>query len=743
MLPWSQLSRRFQLEELEERRRRRRALGSWVVLTALGWGCGGEAGSNEPRGASAHLAAGYNFLLVTLDTVRADRLGAYGYSTAKTPHLDQLARRGVLFEQAVTTVPLTLPSHATLMSGLLPLDHGLHGNGQGELGADVPTLATVLAAKGYRTGAFVGAFVLDARFGLARGFAAYDDEISASGESSANLEAERPGQVVVDRALTWLSEDPSKPFFAWVHLYDAHAPYTPDEPFASRFPGQPYDGEIAQVDHQVGRLLSWLAERGLTEKTVVVVSGDHGEGLGEHGELTHGLLLYESTLRVPLLIQAPGVLPPGTRISTALSLADVAPTLGGLLAAPLPGSRRLGRNLAMELVERKALPEGEIYAESRYPESFGWSGLAALRKGRLKLISAPRPEFYDLSTDPGELRNLASEEPHARPEVEGFAARLAEWVSAEVARPQQEIDATTHARLAALGYVSPPAARAASAGPRRDPKDAIVLFGQFEQAHWHRLAGRHDEAAKMLGRLVTADPGNSVFRAELAAARRGSGRLDLAVDLLKEAVALAPTDPDAWYNLATALAEQGRPAEARQALRAVLSYDPNRPEALNALGIAYAAEGRLDEARTALARAVELEPGHARAWNNLGNVERDLGRIEPAIESYEQATRLAPDYADPWNGLGTIAAAQDRPAQALSYFEQALDLNPELAEVRLNRAIALELAGDREAAKTAYRDFLSRSATEPALARERQVAERLLARLAEGGPAARPERERR
>ena len=259
-------------------------------------------------------AAGFNLLLVTLDTVRADHVGAYGDRSAETPNLDRLASEGIRFAQASAPVPLTLPSHASILSGLLPPQHGLRNNGTGRFPEGAPTLAAALHAAGYRTGAFVGAFVLDHRYGLARGFDRYDDDIPR--DAVAGLDARRPGRAVVDRALGWLEEDATTPFFLWVHLYDAHAPYAPPQPFATRFAERPYDGGIAELDVQVGRLLAELDARGSSARTVVAVVGDHGEALGEHGELTHGLLVYEPSLRVPLIARAPGVLRSGRVVRT-------------------------------------------------------------------------------------------------------------------------------------------------------------------------------------------------------------------------------------------------------------------------------------------------------------------------------------------------------------------------------------------------------------------------------------------
>ena len=346
-----------------------------------------------------------NLLLITLDTVRADRLGAYGAAGAATPALDGMARAGVRFEQAIAAAPLTLPSHATILTGLPPTRHGLRHNGAGRLADPIDTLAERLRAAGYDTAAFVGAFVLDRRFGLDQGFALYDDEIPR-GATAPHLEAERPASAVVERALGWLAEREGRPFFAWVHLYDPHAPYAPPEPFRSRFPAQPYEGEIAAVDAQVGRLLAEIESRGWSDRTLVAVAGDHGESLGEHGEATHGLLLYEATLRVPLLLRGAG-LPAGGVVRAPVGLTDLGPTLAGLLGrdmAPPQG----GRDLSADLRAGREPAPADLYSETEYPRSFGWAALAALRRGGWKLIAGPRPELYDLSLDPDEARDRSA-----------------------------------------------------------------------------------------------------------------------------------------------------------------------------------------------------------------------------------------------------------------------------------------------------------------------------------------------
>jgi choline-sulfatase len=711
-----------------------RILAPALLLTLpLAWSCS-RGGERNP-----------NLLLVTIDTVRADHLGCYGDRDAITPTLDRLASEGVRFDAASSTVPLTLPSHATILSGLLPVHHGLRNNGAGALPAGTGTLATLLAgdAARYRTGAFVGAFVLDGRFGLKPGFEVYDDDIPRDPKAGVSLEAERPGREVVDRALAWLTALPNdRPFFLWVHLYDAHAPYTPPPAWAARHPGRPYDGEISEVDEQVGRLLAELDRRGVSGKTVVAVAADHGESLGEHGELTHGLLLYEPTLHVPLIVRAPGRLAPRV-VRTPVSLVDLAPTLAGLLGKAFrgPGVRpRDGRDLAADLLAGREPGSAEVYAESQYPAIFGWSPLAALRKRDLKYISAPSPELYDLGKDPKETTNLLNR--GAAGPASGFAARLAEIEAGAVAAPPPTADAETRARLASLGYATggtvKPKAAAGANSSRIDPKAMVDLFQRFERAN-DQLQDGNAAALGELEALVAADPANPVFRGKLAEAWRNRGDFARAVPLYSQAAAAAPEDPDAWYNLAAALQEAGRLAEARSAIERGLKLDATRPEAHNTLGIVEMGEGKLEPARQEFELAAQLDPRNARALNNLGNVLKAMGRLDEAEHAYQRSAALAPRYAEPLNGLGTLEVERDRPRAALPYFERALELAPGYHEVRLNRAIALDLAGDTAAGVSAYRDFLAATDGDPRFAEQRRAAQQLLARLASraaGGAAA-------
>ena len=694
-------------------------LGAAVLLVA---GC-----DRRPVARPAH---GFNLLLVTLDTVRADHVGVWGYGPAETPNLDRLAAQGVRFAEAEAVAPLTLPSHATILSGLLPPRHGLRNNGLGCFPRAPPTLATNLAGAGYRTGAFVSAFVLDHRYGLDRGFQIYDDDVPR--DSVAGLDARRSGNLTVDRALAWLDRQGSGPFFLWVHLYDAHAPYAPPEPFATRFAAAPYDGGVAEDDLQLGRLLTDLERRGLTATTVVAVAADHGEELGEHGELTHGLLLYEPSLHVPLIVRAPGLLPAGSVVTTPVSLVDVAPTLAGLLGRPLEepdGRRPDGRDLSAVIVRRAQPGAADLYAESMYGTCFGWSPVEAIRRADLKYIAAPRPELYDLAGDGRETVNLVARK---APEASQLATALTDLASTpgQPTPAAETIDPEARAKLLSLGYLA--GASLSNPAPGHvglDPKDAIVLLRRFEEAHAAFVAGRTGEARQEFEHLVAADPDNPVFVSQLAEVCRRGGDLTRAVDLYRRAVAIAPSDRDARYNLAVTLQEAGHGNQAFAALKDAIRLDPGRPEAHNALGIALALRGDLESARAEFARTVELDPHDARAFNNLANVLRDLKRPDEAEAAYRRAIELDPGYADPLNGLGTLEVQRDRPAAAVPYFERALAASPAMHEARLNLGIAEELSGHAPAAAAAFRTFLQETEGIREFARQREAARILLARV--------------
>lgn len=602
-----------------------RALQAALLLVVAGTTLSGPAFARPGAilGVAPGAAAGLNVLVVTLDTTRADHLGCYGYAKAATPVLDKLAAGGVRFAEVATVAPETLPAHATLFTGLLPPRHGVRVNGENRLESRHVTLAEVARARGYETAAFVSAFVLDARFGLDQGFDLYDDKVAAAqGAAFASGINERTADRTTDAALGWLGRrDRKRPFLAWVHYFDPHFPYAPPDPFAERFAGSPYDGEVAFVDSQLGRLLQGLDGLGLREKTLVVVVGDHGEALGDHGERTHSVLLYRSTTRVPLILSNPRLLPrPSVVEGTIVSIADVAPTLLDLMGVEEPPARD-----GMSLIATKPDPRRTAYLETMVPYvDFGWAPLFGLRSLRDSYVLAPRSECYDLRSDPGEQSNLFDPRAGRRgacadqaQQLERLLARLPAYEPAVAgARP---LDAETRERLQALGYLGG-AGAGISRGPLADPKDMIDVAMLVADANALLAAGRAAEA--------------------LEVARRASAR--------------SPHDRTVLHTLAKIDLRLGRIADAEAALRAFRAIQPKADDSI-LLAQILILDGRLEEAGRLLDEAEGLDPLHGGVHIARGDLLARLGRTEEARASYERARKV-----DPYRAGGTAAARLGR-----------------------------------------------------------------------------------
>ena len=416
-------------------------------------------------------------VLITLDTTRADRLSAYGFMDISMPNVDRLAREGVVFDQATSVAPLTLPAHTSLFTGLFPPRHGVRYNADAPLAAEQTTLAEILRAQGYKTAAFVGSVVLDSDRGLCQGFDQYGGVVADDRPLVPRLY--RQADAVVSEAARWLDGVGGSHFFLWTHLYDPHRPYEPPEPFRSQYAHDPYVGEIAYVDSQIGRLLDVLERHHLLDRTIVIVAGDHGESLGEHGERDHGIFVYESVLRVPLIIRAPAVAP--RRIDAVVRLTDVMPTVLNLLGVPAPPVDGVSLSDLMRGTGRD--PNLNAYSESQYPQRLGWSALSALRDGSFKLIDAPRPELYDLEHDPFEQRNIYHEQPAVAEALTRRLAALAHSADRANANEPVVVRPGLREQLAALGYVGLGPVRAPLDGKRLpDPKDCIGPYYARQQA---------------------------------------------------------------------------------------------------------------------------------------------------------------------------------------------------------------------------------------------------------------------
>ena len=649
-----------------------------------------------------------DIVLVTIDTFRADRLGR-GF----TPAIDAVAARGVRFTHARTTVPLTLPAHASLMTAQLPAAHGVRENG-GTLPKEAPRLASILKSAGYATGGFVGAFVLDRRFGLAEGFDRYDDGVRRDPRAMDRLEAERPGADVVDAALAWLSTVRSS-FFLWVHLYDPHIPYAPPDEFRRRAGGDAYNGEIAYADAQLSRLLAAIAARGADGEPIVAVLGDHGEGLGEHGERTHGMLAYDSTLRIPLVLAGPGV-PPGL-VDAPVSIVDVMPTLLRLAGGMTLTARADGHDL---LRTRRA--DRDVVGETIYPRAAGWHPLSVLAGERWKLIKSSELELYDVAADPSESTNVAAS--HAGI-VQGMSARLGDL---SAGAPTPALDPAAAERLRALGYVSGGAAPLDPGAP--NPARVIDAWTAFETALGQVSSGSPAEGLPALRELTSRFPSASLFVGTLGRALLEAGHEREAVRVYRAAVERHPQDASLFHDLAVAARSAGDAEEALRAEQAALALNANHPAALNGLGLLHADAGRTADAVDAFARAAAADPSNASYWTNLGNARRAAGDHGGAERSYERALEADPTYPDALNGLGVLLVQRRSASAAVPFFTRALERAPDFHEARLNLGIAYQESGDATRAAETYRRLL---ATAPASAtRERAAARDLLTRLEKG-----------
>src|SRR4051812_602051 len=692
-----------------------------------------------------------NVLLVTIDTLRADHVGCYGYTNASTPTIDALAKRGVRFETAVAHVPLTGPSHASILTGQIPLGHGFRNNSGFTLSPQVKTAAEDFRQAGYRTAGFVSGFPLDRRFGFERGFDTYDDHLPKGNDRRRTPYVERFADGTTDAALRWLqtprgaASQPS-PWFLWVHYYDPHAPYEPPADLAERYRQAPYDGEIAFVDRQLARLFQALDAGNETSRTIVAVTADHGESLGEHGEGTHGIFLYDATLRVPLVIAGPQISGGGVSRTVARSI-DVLPTL-----ADYAGFPRLndvdGRSLRSAL-EGQEMSDAPAYAESLYADlELGWAPLYAWRTAGFKYIKAPRPELYDLEHDRSETANRV-EELHAR--ANDLAGKLEQTLlRAPAPAAPHPVDADVAERLRALGYVSGSPARRAAGTALRDPKDGIrflprlnrgmsaartepdvaireltavlqedpgLLMARRTRAVAYAAAGQHDRAVadlRVLDKEGQLTPEDAIV---LGDNLRFAGRLEEAALILTRVQHENPTFAQPLISLAEVRIQQHRYDEATALCEQVLKVVPDHIEALRRLGDLALLREDLGAAAARYERILAIDGGDVAALTKLGVVRVRSGHPDEAIQLFRQAIERDPRNGEALLYLAGALASAGHPADALPYFERAIDAGPP-STMALNGLGLTRLAlGDASGAEAAFRRSLQLDPNQPDVAR--------------------------
>jgi arylsulfatase A-like enzyme/tetratricopeptide (TPR) repeat protein len=685
--------------------------------------------TNPNAGLGAGALRGANLLLITIDTLRADHVGAYGSQTP-TPTLDRLAASGIRFSQARSHVPLTLPAHTSILTGLVPATHGVHNNGASTLNPKVPTLAERLLDAGYRTAAFVGAFVLDARFGLARGFEVYDDRIGSESNAVTFEFAERTADRVVEPAGDWILtrgstglptegggsarsepvEGRARPWFAWIHLYDPHAPYRAPEPRAA----DPYANEVAFVDAQIGRLLDRLRAAGTLDRTLIVVLADHGESLGDHGEATHGLFAYDATLRIPLIMAGPEIA--AAVVDRAVGQADVMPTVLDLVGLEA-GAPLDGRSMLPAIRGAAPAASAPIYIEALDAYlARNWAPLVGIVDSGWKYIDLPDPELYDLEHDPGEQRNVAAREPQR---VGALKKTLSKWdaLSLNSGAAAGKLDAKASARLRSLGYAAtarPTPKRAFT--PDDDPKRLLDLDRRYQRALALTGEGNVGEAATLLRSVIGERRDFAVAYTGLASALIGAGRAREAVAVLEEAKAHGMETPETQVRLASAYLAADDPARASAVLEPLVARGDGGLESVNTLAVALSQLGRLDRARGLYQAVVRQSPASATTWNNLGLLEMAARRPEEAAKAFERAVQADAKLGLAWQGLGAARAASN-PRVAIDAWIQAEKLLPRDYDLLFNLAVLLHEEG-RTAQARPYMERFVREAPPGRYARD-------------------------
>lgn len=663
--------------------------------------------------APAALPAAKHLLVVTIDTLRADRLGVYGSTTVATPNLDRLAREGAMARQASVHAPLTRPSHVSLFTGLYPAEHGIRDNVSPPLAKDVPVLAEVLKARGFATAAFVSSVVLSKQSGLGRGFDRYADRFDIGEDDARFLNTiQKRGDVTTAEAVEWISSgQPQGRRFAWVHLYDPHDPYEPPEPYLSRYAGRPYDGEVAWSDELVGRLDAALTAARVRDDTLVIVTADHGEGLDEHREAVHGFFVYETTLRVPFIVRGPGIAA-GTELGVVARTIDVLPTALDLLGLAAHTPRVSGRSLGPAL-RGGAMDDLPTFAESLVPlVHYGWSDLRALRDGRWKYILAPRPELYDLDQDPGERRNLVAEDPRrAKAYRSGIEERL-RVEQAALRGPSSGAPAIPPdllEKLGALGYVSPGAAAGATSSGA-DPKDKIDDYQQVNTLMREGLIalreGRYGASLQRFQALTAR--GIDSFESHYYAARALAGleRWRDAASRFERALAKLPAYTAAYLGLAEAHLADGKPALALEAVRRGRKASPDDPRLIEREGDLARRLGDVALAASSYERVAGMAPEDALIRVKLGELYRDLGRTGDATRLIREAVKLAPDAASYWNSLGMVLAGSGDLAAGEQAFREAVTRDGRNAQYAYNLGLALARQSRRDEAAAMFRRAL-------------------------------------
>jgi len=620
-------------------------------------------------------AENFNYILITVDTLRADRVGCYGFSGISTPTMDLFARRGVKFEKCISTATLTLPSHTSLMTGTYPTFHGVRDNGGFLVPQEMTTLAELMKQHGYKTSAYVAAYVLDSKWGLDQGFDHYFDSFDLSKYKTVSLgNVQRPGNEIIDEVLPWLEEHKQEKFFTWIHLYDPHTPYEPPEPYIEKYPNNPYIGEIAYTDSQLDRLWQFLEENDLIENTVLVFASDHGESLGEHQEQSHGFFIYQEGVHVPLIFVTPFEKLHGISRARSVSLVDVMPTILDLAGIQAP-SQVQGKSLQPLFSKDRIEGKSIAYSETFYPRfHYGWSELKSLQDERYKLILAPELELYDLQSDPDEERNIIdSQAAEARRLVAQIESFIDESSRGAYELDYSHMDEESREKLAALGYIGSFAdSTSVSWRQLSDPKDKINIFNQLGHARELGLQEEYEQAVEMIKNIIAQDP-----------------------DIV-----------DAYFSLGNLYTKWGKNEEALESYFQVLDKKPDDTFTVINIANAYIRLNELEKAKKFVLNKLEILSPDSQVYFVQGNIFYFLKDYENAVFYYKKCLKLNPQSVSACNALGGIYVTQEKLEEAEELLQKAMEINPRLQSVNYNYAQLMEAKGDMEGSIKAYKQEL-------------------------------------
>jgi arylsulfatase A-like enzyme/Tfp pilus assembly protein PilF len=616
---------------------------------------------------------GLNVLLVTIDTLRADRVGYCGYDI-ETPNLDSLAYGGTRFMNALCQVPLTLPSHVSIFTGTYPPYHQIKSNGPYYLADDFTTLTEVLKAHDYLTSAFVAAYVLDSEFGLGQGFDFYDDEFTTP-DYLVKHEPQRLAEEVYNSVGKWLEENHEKKFFTWVHYYDPHFPYTPPSPFAEKYKTRPYEGEIAYTDIYVGKLISLLKEKEIYDQTLIVIVGDHGEDLFDHLEPTHGIFLYDTTLKVPLIFHSPQIIPGGRQINEQVRTIDIFPSILDILKINIPKYCQ-GVSLIPLMEGKKTKGTEESYAETYYPLlSYGWSELKSIRTSELKYIQAPEPELYDLKNDPGETKNLFGSKSKIASRLSRKLKNLEKEMASDRKPSIRELSEEEQEKLRSLGYVAGTLPADAGKKERPDPKSKISIFEGISRGKLAIIEGKEDEGEKLLKEMLKKDPENPVIYQTLGKMYQRREEWDKAIDEFKEIININPDDVDSYYELAKSYYGKGMVEEAIITSTAALDLHPTHLKSLLFLAGLYKSLQQMEESLQYLGSAVNVVPNKLEIRLEYAQSLTFNKKFDKAIQEYEYLLDKMPDNPMIYNNLGIIYYYKNDFAKAVECLSKEVELH--------------------------------------------------------------------